>query len=378
MREKSVLPVKYEQSQTEDCLSSFGGILVFIEFLKGLGFDRMVFSCLEASSNQGFHPLHHLLTLVLINLTGGQSVSDVDQLENDGGLTRFRLKMEKGFAGLKGRVFRKGRQRDFPSPSRIFEFLDRFNSPEEDRVRQNMSKGTSRLLPTGADLDKLVAINREVVTAAQKLRPQKVATLDMDNNLIISQKQTAKVSYRKYPAYQPFNVYWADFVSDFSCLIRQFLLTKPVNSGQTSITGMPYFLKTRSCVTIINPSSIACAIIILSNGSRWCTGRSPTLNAWLAVIESNSNPCCLRILGKCGAISNLPSACFMRISQITATLTKTRLSVFAMASRACVDNEWWSSSHHSNTCVSKKRFILFPFQMPLQYHREVHQNLQQF
>lgn len=210
MKEKSVLPVKYEQEKSDNGLSSFGGIPVFLEFLKGLGFDRMVSSTFSTNSNQGFHPLHHLLALILINVAGGESVSDVDCLENDNGLKRFFKKMEERFVGLFGRVFRKGRQRIFPSPTRIFEFLNRFNSPEEEPQRQATSKGESKILPVGDDLGKLSAINKKIVASAQKLSLQKTATLDMDNNLIISQKRTAEISYKKHPSYQPFNVYWAE------------------------------------------------------------------------------------------------------------------------------------------------------------------------
>jgi len=208
MTMKSVLPVKYEQEEKENHLTSFGGIPVFIEFLKGIGFDRIVSSRFMAKSAQGFHPLHHILTVTLINLTGGQSVSDVYNLEADWGLKRFFRKMEHKFNGLGKRVFRKGRTRTFPSPSRIFGFLDRFNSEYEEQERQSVPKGESKILPVSKEFSKLVEVNREVVSVAQNLNPQRTATLDMDNNLIVSQKSTSKVSYKKTPSYQPFNVYW--------------------------------------------------------------------------------------------------------------------------------------------------------------------------
>ena len=42
MTKKSKFSVKYEQEKNENCLSSFGGIPIFLEFLKGIGFDRIV------------------------------------------------------------------------------------------------------------------------------------------------------------------------------------------------------------------------------------------------------------------------------------------------------------------------------------------------
>ncbi|NQU64417.1 MAG: IS1380 family transposase [SAR324 cluster bacterium] len=208
MKTNSVLPVKYEQEKKENCLTSFGGIPVFLEYLKGIGFDRMVSSRFSTDSKQGFHPLHHLVTLILINLTGGQSVSDVEGLETDSGLKRFFMKMERKFSALGNRVFRKGRQRVFPSASRIFGFLDRFNSPHEEQERQSTPEGESRILSVAEEFDKLVGVNREILGVAQQLSPQNTATLDMDNNLIISQKSNSQVSYKKKLSYQPFNVYW--------------------------------------------------------------------------------------------------------------------------------------------------------------------------
>jgi len=208
MKTKPVFSVKYEEEEKENCLSSFGGIPVFLEFLKGIGFDLMVSSKLKPKSNQGYHPLHFILAVILINLTGGESVSDVENIENDSGLKRFFRKFEKKFKGLAGRVFRRGRKRVFPSISRLFGFLDRFNSPDEEKERRSTPEGESRILPTGDDLKRLNDVNRDLLASAQELSPEKTATLDMDNNLVVSNKSNAKASYKKKRSYHPFNVYW--------------------------------------------------------------------------------------------------------------------------------------------------------------------------
>ena len=41
MRKKSVLPVKYEKEAKESSLSAFGGATIFLEFIRGFGFDRI-------------------------------------------------------------------------------------------------------------------------------------------------------------------------------------------------------------------------------------------------------------------------------------------------------------------------------------------------
>ncbi len=210
MRKESPLIVKVEQEKNESNLSSFGAIPTFLEFLNGFKFDRMVDLVFKDKSDQGYSSLHYLLTLILLNLTGGQSVSDVERLEDDGGLKRVFKKLEKKLTALKGRVFRKGRTRIFPSVSRIFDFLDRFNSDEEDTERKTTSEGKSKILPVAESFKGLVELNRSIVSQAQVLSPQQTATLDMDNNLIVTHKSTAKTSYKKDLSYHPFNVYWAE------------------------------------------------------------------------------------------------------------------------------------------------------------------------
>ncbi len=210
MRKESPLIVKVEQENNESNLSSFGAIPTFLEFLNGFKFDRMVDSVFRDNSDQGYSSLHYLLTIILLNLTGGQSVSDIERMEEDGGLRRVFKRLEKKLTGLKGRVFRKGRTRIFPSASRIFSFLDRFNSDKEEAERETTPKGKSKILSVGDSFEGLVELNRSIVAQSQVLNPQQTATLDMDNNLIVSHKSTAKTSYKKDPSYHPFNVYWAE------------------------------------------------------------------------------------------------------------------------------------------------------------------------
>ncbi len=210
MRKNSVLPVKYEKEVRESPLSSFGGAPIFLEFIKSIGFDRIVSKRFQTKSDQGFHPFHHILTLTLLNILGGESVSDVASLESDSGLKRILKKCESAFLGLSGRVFRKKRTGFFPSVTALLTFLNSIKSEEEERERESTPKGKSEILPTDKKHDNLVAINRDILLAAQTLNKQETATLDMDNNSIVSNKRNAKVSYKKEKSYQPFNVYWAE------------------------------------------------------------------------------------------------------------------------------------------------------------------------
>jgi len=208
MGKQSPLLVKIEEEKNESHLSSFGGVTTFLEFLSGFRFPAMVKGLFQDKSNQGYSSLHYLLTIVLLNVAGGQSVSDVERLEEDNGLKRVFRKLEGKISRLKGRVFRKGRSRRFPSISRVFDFLARFNSDKEETERESTPKGRSKILPVGEAFKDLVELNRRIVAQDQIINPVESATLDMDNNVVASNKSTAKISYKKTRSYQPFNVYW--------------------------------------------------------------------------------------------------------------------------------------------------------------------------
>ena len=208
MGKQSPLLVKIEEEKNESNLSSFGGVTTFLEFLSGFRFPELVKDLFQDKSNQGYSSIQYLLTVILINITGGQSVSDVERLEEDSGLKRVFGKFEGKMSRLKDRVFRKSRARTFPSISRIFDFLDRFNSDDEESERESTPPGTSKILPVGEPLADLVELNARIIAQDQALDMVETATLDMDNNIVVSNKSTAKVSYKKTRSYQPFNVYW--------------------------------------------------------------------------------------------------------------------------------------------------------------------------
>ena len=98
----------------------------------------------------------------------------------------------------------------FPSETSIFNFLDTFNSPEEESERKLTPKGTSKILPVGGNINFLHKTNQSLLEIAQKLSPQKEATIDMDNQFIQSNKANANYSYHKEKGYSPFNAYWSE------------------------------------------------------------------------------------------------------------------------------------------------------------------------
>lgn len=99
--------ISYEKETKESPLTSFGGLPTFLEFLKAISFDKTVEQHLPATGKQGYAPVQHILSLILLNLTGGESVADVEDLEKDSGLKRLIRQWEKSVTSLKDRVLNR-------------------------------------------------------------------------------------------------------------------------------------------------------------------------------------------------------------------------------------------------------------------------------
>ena len=78
--------------------------------------------------------------LVLLNLSGGDCVEDIDKLEGDEGLREIFKQAEfHDLSRQAMRRFRKGKERAFPSRSVIFRFLSKFHSSFEESSREKGS-----------------------------------------------------------------------------------------------------------------------------------------------------------------------------------------------------------------------------------------------
>lgn len=103
--------------------------------------------------------------------------------------------------------FRSGRQRTFPAPTQISAFLEACHDEKQEQLR----KPGKAFIPEPNDkLRSLWALNTQIVRRLQDADPQTVATLDGDATLVEPHNKSALFCYQGYPAYQPYNVYWAE------------------------------------------------------------------------------------------------------------------------------------------------------------------------
>lgn len=210
---QGVLPYKYEEESKEAGMTAMAGLPVYLDLASVLGVGDCIGAHVHVKkSDQGWTDEQAVLSLILLNLAGGDCVDDIRILEKDEGFCKVLGRVEtKGLRRQQRRAlerrWRKERHRSVPSPSALFRYLEGFHDAEEERKRQ---RGKAFIPAPNEHLQGLRKVNRDVVASIQKRQPEKEATLDTDATLIETEKKEALFSYQGYKAYQPFNVWWAE------------------------------------------------------------------------------------------------------------------------------------------------------------------------
>ena len=133
------------------------------------------------SRTQGWTDEQIILSLILLNLAGGDSVDDLKVLEKDEGFCKVLGRIEtkglsRGQRREQERRWRKTTHRSVASPSAIFRYLAAFHDPEEENKRE---RGKAFIPSPNGYLQGLIKVNRDFVASVQQHRPTTEATLDM-------------------------------------------------------------------------------------------------------------------------------------------------------------------------------------------------------
>src|SRR5512137_1390769 len=210
---QGILPYKYEEERSSTGMTALAGLPIYLDLASVLG----VADCIRAHvhvrrSDQGWTDEQAVLSLMLLNLAGGDCIDDIRILEKDEGFCKVLGRVEtKGLTRRQRREmerrWRKEHQRTVASPSALFRYLESFHDPEQEKKRQ---QGKAFIPAPNEHLQGLRKVNGAFVASMQKSHPEREATLDTDATLIETQKKEALFSYQGYKAYQPFNVWWAE------------------------------------------------------------------------------------------------------------------------------------------------------------------------
>ena len=133
MRSDGMLGYEYVGDSSSSRMTGHAGLLPYLDLACVLGLSREVDARVGICGEQGWLDRHHVLSLILLNVAGGECVEDIRMLEADAGLCRIFREAEcyglgRGARKEMEKRFRKGRSRTFPSPTRLYEYLDEFHN----------------------------------------------------------------------------------------------------------------------------------------------------------------------------------------------------------------------------------------------------------
>jgi len=208
---QGVLSFKYEEEKRDTGMTALAGLPVYLDLASVMGIAESVARHIHVK-RQGWTDIQMVLTLILLNLAGGECVDDLRKLEGDEGFCRVLRRVEqKGMRRRERRElerrWRKERGRCVPSPSAVFRFLSAFHDATQEA---NRVEGKAFIPLANEYLRGLALVNADMVDFMQKRNPQEVATLDQDATLVETAKRDALYSYKGFRSYQPLNTWWAE------------------------------------------------------------------------------------------------------------------------------------------------------------------------
>jgi len=208
---QGILPFKYETEKNMTGMTALAGLPVYLDLAQVIGLSKSIEKHLKIrKGGQGWTDSQIVLSLVLLNLAGGDCVDDIRTLEADDGFCEVLKKAE--MHGLKRKVrrtllrrWRKEKTRTVPSPSSVFRYLAKFHNTEQEGLRQ---PGKAFIPAPNEHLQGFVEINKELSAFSGFQDSGSTATLDMDATLVSTNKIGALFSYKGDKAYQPLNTWW--------------------------------------------------------------------------------------------------------------------------------------------------------------------------
>ncbi len=168
----------------------WGGASLLVDLFRKVEMDRLANRVLPAKrSSKGLNQGQMVESFVLLSSLGGECIDDMQHLRDDEGFT--------GILGYKP-----------PAPETARQWLDGFH--DEALMTKRPLQG-SFIPPESNALAGLKEINRRNICAyINNLKPGREITLDVDTQLIETNKAGAKYCYEGYKAYQAMKVCWAE------------------------------------------------------------------------------------------------------------------------------------------------------------------------
>ena len=211
MISQSLPAYQYLADTSDQKLTAFAGLPLYLDMAIRSGLCAKIAKSLNTRS-QGWSDAQIILSLILLNIAGGDCVDDIKRLQQDAGLAALLLSIEThGMSRKKRRAYerrwRKSKERAFPSASAIRRYLEQFHNPDEEEKRV---KGTAFIPQNNVLMEALTEINSTLINFIQNQSPCETATLDQDATLSETNKKEALYCYKNFKSYQPLNTYWSE------------------------------------------------------------------------------------------------------------------------------------------------------------------------
>src|SRR5450631_4272962 len=210
---QGVLPFKYEAEKNWSGMTALAGLPTYLDLASVCGLQASIDRHVGVRrGTQGWSDAQVLMSLILLNLAGGDCVDDLSMLQGDPGFAELMYRVEThGMARRERRAllrrFRKERTTATPSPSSVFRYFRPFMIPKGAASREPHK---AFIPAAGEHLRGLARVNADVVAFVQSAHRTSMRRCDQDATLVETHKADAFFSYKHFRACQPLNTYWAE------------------------------------------------------------------------------------------------------------------------------------------------------------------------
>ena len=140
--EQGVLPFEYKEETKDTGITGLAGLPLYLDLARVVCLSKSIQKHLKIKEGgQGWTDVQMVISLILLNLAGGECVDDLKILEADEGFCEILCKIEVDGLTRKirralARRWRKEQQRTVPSPSTVFRYLKGFHDAEQEELRK--------------------------------------------------------------------------------------------------------------------------------------------------------------------------------------------------------------------------------------------------
>lgn len=174
----------------EEVSTPWGGVSLLVDLFRKLEIDQVANKVLPPKkTSKGLNQGQTVESFVLLSALGGERLEDMQHLRDDAGLAEI--------VGYRP-----------PAPETARQWLDGFH---DEALLANKPLQGSFIPPESKALAGLKELNRREIWAyVSNLKPGWEITLDVDTQLIETNKAEARYCYQGYKAYQAMQVGWAE------------------------------------------------------------------------------------------------------------------------------------------------------------------------